>query len=224
VLLLYFLVPLRLWPGLSTLLPNAENWDRIFLYIFLTEVKGIAITLAIVGLYLNKSSVGDLIGAWPRVWRARRTEIYLAGLFALLAILLSVTLSLTFGRFNPEMADLSPHTLEELLLFLLLAVTAGFGEELIFRGYFLKQFQALTGNFIIALLGQAVLFSLAHGYHQTLASMADKFFFGIMFGLLANWRKSGTASRLGDLTGIVTTPRSMAPSSTFSLTLWVKLR
>ena len=66
----------------------------------------------------------------------------------------------------------------------LFPLTAGFCEEAIFRGYLQKQFHALTGSAAIAVLAQAILFGIAHGY-QGLKNVIVITVLGLLYGLLA---------------------------------------
>jgi membrane protease YdiL (CAAX protease family) len=74
------------------------------------------------------------------------------------------------------------------VVFLALAASAGFAEELVFRGYLTQQFSAWTGSYTIAVILQGIVFGLAHGFYgkAMLAVMLQ----GWLLGLLANWRKS----------------------------------
>jgi uncharacterized protein len=77
----------------------------------------------------------------------------------------------------------------EVWLFFALSLTAGFCEEVIFRGYFQRQFKAWTGNLPLAIVAQGVLFGAGHGY-EGVRSMAVIAVFGCAFGILAAWRKN----------------------------------
>ena len=83
---------------------------------------------------------------------------------------------------------LTPKTPLELVAWLALAWSAAFGEELVFRGYLMRQFGAWTGSVLAGLILQGVAFGLAHGYYgrAMLAIMVH----GWLLGLLAWWRKS----------------------------------
>ena len=85
--------------------------------------------------------------------------------------------------------DLLPQGPLESLLWIGVSVSAGICEEITFRGYFQRQFFALTGNRFIALLIQAVLFGIGHGY-QGIQACLRIVLIGVMFGLLTLWRKS----------------------------------
>ena len=77
----------------------------------------------------------------------------------------------------------------EALLWVTLSVSAGICEEFVFRGYFLRQFEALSGSRPIAVVAQAVLFGISHGY-QGVAACAHIAAYGILFGWFAVWRGS----------------------------------
>jgi len=82
-----------------------------------------------------------------------------------------------------------PTTLKEMCVFVALAVLAGFCEEIIFRGYFMRQFTAWTRSVVAGVVLQAILFGLAHGY-QGWKGMLVISVYGSFFGILAVLRKS----------------------------------
>jgi membrane protease YdiL (CAAX protease family) len=77
----------------------------------------------------------------------------------------------------------------EILLWVGLSISAGICEEVVFRGYFQRQFEAFTGSRWIALCLQAALFGISHGY-QGLDACARIVVFGALYGSLALWRGS----------------------------------
>jgi membrane protease YdiL (CAAX protease family) len=77
----------------------------------------------------------------------------------------------------------------EILLWIGLSVSAGVCEEAIFRGYFQKQFEVLLRSKWIALISQAILFGISHGY-QGLEACLKIALFGALYGLFALWRES----------------------------------
>jgi membrane protease YdiL (CAAX protease family) len=82
-----------------------------------------------------------------------------------------------------------PQSPTEIALWVLVALTAGFCEELIFRGYLQRQFSALTRSITGGIVLQGIVFGAAHGY-QGWKLMLTIAVFGTMFGMLAQWRRS----------------------------------
>lgn len=80
------------------------------------------------------------------------------------------------------------HRPGEVLLWIGVSLAAGFVEELTFRGYLQRQLASRVGM-PLAILGQAAMFGLVHGY-QGPAMMVGISVLGIAFGLLAWGRGS----------------------------------
>jgi membrane protease YdiL (CAAX protease family) len=92
------------------------------------------------------------------------------------------------GQSNARPIDtLLPQGAMEITLWCVLSVSAGFCEEVVYRGYLQKQFQALTGSVVVAVLAQALVFGIAHAYQGTkqVAVIAG---LGVLYGVLAAWR------------------------------------
>ena len=79
---------------------------------------------------------------------------------------------------------LLPRTGLEMAVWIAVSLTAGFCEEAVFRGYLQKQFHTLTGSAAVAVLAQAVLFGLGHGY-QGVQNVIVITVLGLLYGLLA---------------------------------------
>jgi membrane protease YdiL (CAAX protease family) len=97
-------------------------------------------------------------------------------------------------RFSPgttaaTVASLLPKSLLEITLWILLCLTAGFCEEIAFRGYLQKQFHAFTGSIAIAVILQGIVFGITHGY-QGWKNVAVISALGILYGALAAWRRN----------------------------------
>ena len=84
---------------------------------------------------------------------------------------------------------LAPGSRLELAVWFCTSITAGFCEEIIFRGYLQRQFAAMGNSMLIGVLLSAAVFGASHGYEGA-ARMFLIMIFGLMFGLLAWWRKS----------------------------------
>ena len=77
----------------------------------------------------------------------------------------------------------------EILLWVGVSVSAGICEEVVFRGYFQRQFEVFTRSKWIALFLQAALFGISHGYQGVEAAVKIAIF-GALYGLIALWRGS----------------------------------
>ena len=76
--------------------------------------------------------------------------------------------------------NIVPHTLVEALAWVVVCCTAGFVEEIVFRGYLQRQ---------IGVVLQAIVFGVAHGY-QGVRSVIAIAVIGLAFGLTARLRRS----------------------------------
>jgi CAAX protease family protein len=129
----------------------------------------------------------DLIGGrWPNA-KAVLLDLALgAGVWALW-----ISISRIAGMIFGHNADSIPYpsNLVENALALVVAVSAGFCEEVVFRGYFQRQFWALSGSSIAGLALQAVVFGVPHVY-QGARLVTEATLYGLLFGALAHWRAS----------------------------------
>ncbi|HUJ41073.1 MAG TPA: type II CAAX endopeptidase family protein [Candidatus Acidoferrales bacterium] len=85
--------------------------------------------------------------------------------------------------------NLLPNSPLERAVWIALSATAGICEEIIFRGYLQQQLGRLTGSMRMGLTLQAVVFGACHLY-QGWKSAITIAVFGLLFGLLAHYRKS----------------------------------
>jgi len=155
------------------------------------------------GLRSRGARLPEIVGgAWGRAEDALIDGVIaVAYLFCALLVLSAVRLAVGLLSFNraenlqklnetsKTLGVLAPHGRVELILFILLAMTAGFCEELIFRGYFQRQFQSVTGSVAAGVVLQGILFGAAHGY-QGWRWMITIAVYGMLFGILATWRRS----------------------------------
>jgi uncharacterized protein len=137
-------------------------------------------------------SFRDLIGGrWSSVGDVLR-DVGVAFLFWLVVIVVLVGLQFSIGK-SPQTAKavlmLAPGSLSEMIVWVILSVTAGICEEFIFRGYLQKQFLAITGSEAVAVALQAVFFGIGHSY-QGAKSIVTITVYGALFGMLAVYRKS----------------------------------
>jgi len=173
-------------------LPNANLpgvSHRLSSYVTVLIQEWLGVFLVWLALRRRGLSVGSLVSGRWQTPRAFFRDLGLAVGFMVVVIPLAGVFAYLLGaNNNSALPNITPKTLLELLVFLVLAASAGFGEELVFRGYLTEQFSAWNGSRAIAVLLQGVVFGLAHGFYgkAMLAIMLQ----GWLLGLLAYWRKS----------------------------------
>jgi membrane protease YdiL (CAAX protease family) len=127
-------------------------------------------------------------GSWNTLGKFFRDLGLGIGLIVIVVPVVNGLIYLIGTRSDKTLAALTPKTWFELFVWFVLAWSAAFGEELVFRGYLMRQFGAWTGSRGAGLILQGVAFGLGHGYYRwaMLAIMVH----GWLLGLLAWWRKS----------------------------------
>ncbi|MGA2354874.1 MAG: CPBP family intramembrane glutamic endopeptidase [Terriglobales bacterium] len=158
------------------------------------------------GLIPGATRLRDLVGGR---WSNRKEVLRDIGLAVALWIAVTGVGMLAGLVLRPHiepLAFLSPRGVAEVVLWVVMSVTAGFCEELVYRGYLQKQFLALTGNAALAVLAQALLFGVGHWY-QGIKMVIIITLLGLLFGGFAYWRKSlrpgMIAHALGDIANLI---------------------
>ncbi len=135
------------------------------------------------------ASLGDIIGHWG-TWKAVARDLAVSVPF----------LAVWFGAarvmhrvLGPDQSrsinNLLPQSTVEIVLWIAVSISAGVCEEIVFRGYFQKQFAAYTNSMIAAVLLQGVVFGLGHSY-QGLKQVVIISVLGMLYGWFAAWRRS----------------------------------
>lgn len=170
---------------------------RILQYAFTICVELFLLGLIWIGLRLTGTKLRELIGGrWPTPEAFFIDLLIAAGFWVAAAVILG-GLGYLFGLAKgPQAADakrlaqmLAPQSGIGLIIWVLLSCTAGFVEEIVFRGYLQRQIAILSGNAYVGLVSSAVIFGAGHGYEGT-RRMVLIAIFGAMFGILAHVTKS----------------------------------
>jgi membrane protease YdiL (CAAX protease family) len=144
----------------------------------------------LLGLRRKGVTIREIIGGkWAR-FEDFLIDVAAAFIFWVAVVTVLVTLEAVL-KFNGAKAAavLLPLTVPEIFAFALLSITAGFCEEFVFRGYFQRQFLALTQSVPASVALQAVVFGAAH-FYQGWKGVIVITIYGAMFGALAAIRKS----------------------------------
>ena len=97
----------------------------------------------------------------------------------------------------------------QVVLALLLLIVVAVSEEVIFRGYLIRRFKALSGNPVAALFLSTAVFAMGHGYERS-GGVLGVGVLGLIFGAIYLWRKSLVAPMvmhfIQDFIGIILVP------------------
>ena len=183
--------------GLSSLqaakLPALEAHGRTEIYL-----SGMAFEVVLVlyvwllGLRPRHKRISDLVGGKWTTPKDILRDIGVALLFwcAVIGFLIAMRFILGNNASGTRaITMLLPRTTAEMIAFVALSVTAGFCEELLFRGYLQRQFLAWSGRVEAAVALQAVVFGVGHFYQGWRGALTITLY-GAMFGILAVMRKS----------------------------------
>jgi uncharacterized protein len=173
--------------GLTTRLPAGQ---RILKYIVIILAEWAIVAFIGFGVRLRGVSLRSLTGAMsPNLLQVLRD----AGVAIIFLVASNLVLGI-LGRLakavpTEALRHLLPRGTTETTLYLLLALTAGICEEIIFRGYLQKQLTAWTSTAAAGVLLQGLIFGMGHAY-QGPKFMAIIAVYGCLFGWLAQRLRS----------------------------------
>jgi membrane protease YdiL (CAAX protease family) len=163
--------------------------SRVPLYLSLLLLEAALVWYVAIGVRRQGHSVVELVGARWRSWRDALRDVALAVGMTLLLRGLSAALHWVAGPVHARTAFVLPRGTVESLLWVVVSLAAGVGEEAAFRGYLQPQLWALTKSLPLAIVAQALAFGVAHLYQGWRAALVTALY-GLAFGLLAAWRRS----------------------------------
>lgn len=160
---------------------------RLSAYLTVMTEEWLVVFLIWLALRRRGLPMSDLVsGGWPTPLAFLKDLAWAVGF---LIVALSVTaIADRILQTSDTGVSFLPENWVEAIVWVFMAATAGFAEELIFRGYLTRQFHAWTKSLALAILIQGLLFGLAHGYYSK--SMIVIAIYGWLIGALAWWRKS----------------------------------
>lgn len=154
-------------------------------------VEALLFLIAWWGVRMRQVRIADLIGL-RRGEFAR--DLGAAAIFWTIAIIVLACIGIVlrllhFGEPQKAIAQLAPQSAVEMLLWIALSVSAGFVEEFVFRGYFLRQFSSPPHQLWVGVIASSLLFGCSHAYEGA-AGMIAITVYGAMFCGLAILRRS----------------------------------
>lgn len=168
----------------------AHRGSALPLYLTLLAAEWGLFRYVTIGLRKGGTPFRDLLGYRWTGWKDVARDVAIAlGAWILWTAGSSLVDNLSGGGTSKAVTSLLPRGPAEIAAWVALSVTAGFCEEAIYRGYLQRQFEALTRSPLLAVLGQAVIFGVSHGY-QGVRNVLFITVYGALFGALAHWRRS----------------------------------
>jgi membrane protease YdiL (CAAX protease family) len=185
--------------------PPSAPLGRIFTQYLPLLVVNSGLVGYCVRVFRDGDALPELLGERWRTWRRFVTDLAfsLGCFFVIMSLDLVASRLLPVGR-NAAIAQLLPSTEAERLSWVVVAVSVGFCEEVVYRGYLQTQLAAFTGSRALGVVLQALLFGIAH-LEQGPASALRIAVYGLVLGALASARGSllpGIVCHIGiDLAG-----------------------
>lgn len=182
--------------GVAEIRPQSPQHTRAFLKACLVLIVflWICFGIALVGVRRRgRINWRELVGARWNHWRAVVRDLGIASATLLGMGVIGSLSNALLGPLQKETAAframVSPQTSLEALAFLAAALSAGFVEEFVFRGYMQRQCQALLGHTILASALQVIIFTAGHVY-QGWTRLIPVLLIGVLLTVVALWRRS----------------------------------
>lgn len=195
ILLLIFLLGMSLMGGLATKKQQLAG-HQMQTYTFAILSEWILLAFVWWGLRMRRLPLKSLLGQRYKGWGGFGRDLGYAAVFWVLAYFVLAGTSLVLkvlhiGKTGPpsKVIALAPATPIEFLMWFLVCLSAGICEELLFRGYLLRQFSSLDRNVWLGVVLSSLVFGASHGY-EGIAVMIVIFVYGVLFCLLVLKSKS----------------------------------
>ena len=164
---------------------------RPYIYLRTMFFEWLLLALVIFGVRLRGASLQVIFGKRWQSLGAIARDLALGISFMVASTLVVSIVSAVEGdtSSNQSVQFLIPQTAPELILWFALSITAGICEEAIYRGYFQRQFAALTHNVPVGIILSGAVFGAVHAYQGWKRAVAIAAM-GVVLGIFAHWRKT----------------------------------
>lgn len=186
------------WPGLSLLLLIVGGGDLSldmvdpvrFIYIPTIIIEWLIVLAVALGVYREKSSFASIGLVRPKFVDLRNAILFLIGANIVLTPL-EIALSAVGLSVNQNVDVLVQQAGQAFWWWLAISATAGFCEEVAFRGYLVTRLRGIfpRGGWVLPLVVSSFAFAAGHGY-QGVGGLILLFFLGAMFCGLFLYTKS----------------------------------
>jgi len=141
-------------------------------------------------LFRTNNALPELLGNQRPGARQLAIDLALASAgFGGIELFQALTVHASAAGRNAALSPLLPSTEAERLTWLVVALSVGFCEEVVYRGYLQTQLSAFAGRASFGIVLSAILFGMAHA-EQGFASAVRIAGYGLALGTLAHFRRS----------------------------------
>jgi hypothetical protein len=170
---------------------------RVLQYLLTLTWEWLLFAFCVWGARKSGTGLRELVGGrWREIEDALIDVLTAAGFWIAAMVVLALAARLLHLAGGNQLDDvrrqigfLAPRGTREVVLWILLSVTAGICEEVVFRGYLQRQLAALAKNVWAGIVLSGLIFGSAHGYEGA-GRMVLVGIYGMLFGLLAHFRRS----------------------------------
>jgi membrane protease YdiL (CAAX protease family) len=179
----------------------ASHGKAIYVYLVAGLMDWALLYYCWAGVHHHGGNLATLSGGRWMSWKSLAVDVAIAVPFWVLWEAVAYAVHRMVGVSSAKsVVDLLPRSLLEILIWIALSITAGVCEELAFRGYLQRQFHAMSGNVVVAVMAQALVFGVAHAYQGWKAVIVISVL-GALYGALVAWRRNVRASVLAHAWG-----------------------
>jgi uncharacterized protein len=164
--------------------------DMMPFYLFLIGMQALWVRFVYKGMQKHARSILEFFGRpWFTPAQLAKDIGYAALAFAMIHVCCALIGDLSHR--DPQQTNALfpqlPSGALAITVWICVSLAAGICEEIVFRGYLQRQFAAMTGRPIVAILAQAILFGIGHAYEGP-GAVASIVVIGVILGALATWR------------------------------------
>jgi membrane protease YdiL (CAAX protease family) len=205
VLLLLGISLMSAFSAKSTAQAGGTSQPALGRYLSTILMQWILFGLVWIGLRMRKRTLRDIFGEPWRSFDDFLMDVAIAA--AVFVASLVVRVAIIAAAFGPSifkpgasaglaqqnmkaLEALAPNGATEMIVALLLAITAGVVEEFIFRGYLQRQFVSLTRSAIAGILITTAIFTAGHLYQLAWLPITFVATLGLMMSILVHYRKN----------------------------------
>jgi len=165
----------------------------VLVYTLTLAQEWLLLLFVVISMRRASTPLRDVIGGRWKSPNNVLIDILIAATFWAFSAVVLASLQFAMGISAKErlaqLGFLVPRGWAELTLWCALSLSAGFCEETVFRGYFQRQFSVFTKSVAAGIVLQGLVFGAGHLYQGFKTTFVIAVY-GILFGLLAHFRRS----------------------------------